>query len=351
MLQQAQEVVSKIILSDRSLFPKLCELQEVPFELDPVFEENPTFSADLFTQIDTVMTSALQEGQPDALLDFHRTLDRCLQLRMSCLRNRQELSYHLYGFTMRMAKAWLNRELTRVDLGQVHGNKSPEVFKEWFLQTLAEHPATDHPLYTYLENKADRAGFAFFVIQEQTVDAGFADLIAMTQVGALSGAKLEMAENLWDEVGAGNPKKAHAALFHQARSFLDIVDVEEADLSWAALACGNLFNILAMHRFYHFSSIGCLAATEMAVAKRFERLVRGAERLSLSKHVIEYYLEHVLSDTKHATGWLENVCLPAISSHVEAASDMAKGILLRLNTSKAYCDCILDRLHTRASAI
>lgn len=349
MLHQSEETVSDVINSDYNLFHTLCGLQDLAIDLDPVFEAHPTLSSKLFAQIDDVTSLALKDGQPDALLDFHSSLHRCLDLRISCLRNKQELSYHLYGFTMRMVNGWLKHELARIKIGHITEMGSDE-FKKWFLQTLAEHSATDHELYTYLEKVVDKAGFAYFVAQEKTVDAGFADLIAMTQVGADSGAKLEMAENYWDEVGAGNPEKAHATLFHQARSLLDIVDENDADLAWASLACGNLLNIFAMHRYYHFSSIGCLAATEMAVAGRFERLVRGAERLCLSKNVIDYYLEHVLSDEKHANGWLENVCLPAIASHPEAASDMAKGILLRLNTSKAYCDCILDLLQTRTFA-
>ena len=48
--------------------------------------------------------------------------------------------------------------------------------------------------------------------QEAAGEAGFDDLVAMTQVKLPTRAKLELARNYWDEMGRGNPKGMHGPM-------------------------------------------------------------------------------------------------------------------------------------------
>ncbi|MCA8887010.1 MAG: iron-containing redox enzyme family protein, partial [Hyphomonadaceae bacterium] len=49
----------------------------------------------------------------------------------------------------------------------------------------------------------------WFVEQEAAGEAGFDDLVAMSQVKMPAPAKLELARNYWDEMGRGNAKGMH----------------------------------------------------------------------------------------------------------------------------------------------
>jgi hypothetical protein len=347
MSNDAHDRVREMIHADDGLYHTVIRLKQLPFDLDPVLEQAPDLRAALFDRADAATALALRDGWPEAKLDFHRALHECLKLRMSKHKNRHEFSYNFTAITTRMIKAWLAHETQKLDGSDLSG-LGPNGFKPWFVQTLAQHPAPDHSLYTYLEERADLRAFKYFVIQEKTVDAEFADLIAQTQVGAGPGSKIEMARNYWDEMGCGNPQREHGALFSGVLSSLDIADVDESKLTWASLAGGNLFAALSSHRFYYHMSVGCIAATEIAVPKRFERIIRGGRRLSVPPAVIEYYQEHVLVDPDHADGWLEEVVVPIVAHEPDAAVDVATGVLLRLNTSKAYCDCLLETLRNGA---
>ncbi len=48
--------------------------------------------------------------------------------------------------------------------------------------------------------------------RKQAGEAGFDDLVAMTQVKLPVSAKLELARNYWDEMGRGNPKGMHGPM-------------------------------------------------------------------------------------------------------------------------------------------
>ena len=52
----------------------------------------------------------------------------------------------------------------------------------------------------------------WFLQQEVAGEAGFDDLVAMTQVKLPCRAKLEMARNYWDEMGQGHGPAMHGAL-------------------------------------------------------------------------------------------------------------------------------------------
>ena len=55
----------------------------------------------------------------------------------------------------------------------------------------------------------------WFLTQEVAGEAGFDDLLAMTQVKMPVTAKLEMARNYWDEMGRGRDTAMHGPLLER----------------------------------------------------------------------------------------------------------------------------------------
>jgi hypothetical protein len=250
--------------------------------------------------------------------------------------------------TVRLSAAWLKDERSQIRTDDVPTD--PEGFSRWFADTMDRHPAPDHPVYEFLEHKATLRGFRYFIAQECTVDAEFADLIAMTQLGAEPSWKLEMAHNYWDEMGAGDPSKNHAAHFSRAAELMELPSGGQMSLLSGALACGSMLTLLAMNRCLNIQSIGALAATELAVPRRFTQVARGGRRLGVPAAVVDYYAMHVEGAEKHAEGWMTNVVAPLIRKSPRHASALAEGVLLRLNTSLAYCDGLLHGLQVREAA-
>jgi hypothetical protein len=53
-----------------------------------------------------------------------------------------------------------------------------------------------------------------YLTQEAAGEAGFDDLVALTQVRLPDRPKMELARNYWDEMGRGNPKGMHGPMLH-----------------------------------------------------------------------------------------------------------------------------------------
>src|SRR5664280_2205465 len=63
--------------------------------------------------------------------------------------------------------------------------------------------------YRWLANEATWPEVVNFLALEGGPDGGFDDLIALCQVGLAGSAKLELAQNFWDEMGDGDPDGVH----------------------------------------------------------------------------------------------------------------------------------------------
>src|ERR1044071_199244 len=69
-------------------------------------------------------------------------------------------------------------------------------------------------------------------------EAGFEDLLAMTQVKMPVQAKLEMARNFWDEMGRGSEKGMHGPMLERLAGFFQLSPTPETVVP-EALALGN----------------------------------------------------------------------------------------------------------------
>ena len=92
---------------------------------------------------------------------------------------------------------------------------NPDGFISWFENLKATGPGQHDRLFPWLAERADRDEMRWFLSQEAAGEAGFDDLVAMTQVKLPARAKLELARNYWDEMGRGNAKGMHGPMLGQ----------------------------------------------------------------------------------------------------------------------------------------
>src|SRR4051812_5336552 len=100
-------------------------------------------------------------------------------------------------------------ELRRVQQRSAQVPRDPDAFIAWF-EGLREHgPGQRDPLFAWLATEASLRAMRWFLEQEVAGEAGFEDLVALTQVKMPPRAKLELARNYWDEMGQGHERGMH----------------------------------------------------------------------------------------------------------------------------------------------
>src|ERR1700761_7756205 len=88
-------------------------------------------------------------------------------------------------------------------------------FIAWFEALKAQGPGQWDPLFAWLETEADLDQMKWFLTQEAAGEAGFDDLVALTQVKLPPRAKLELARNYWDEMGRGAMGGMHGPMLER----------------------------------------------------------------------------------------------------------------------------------------
>jgi hypothetical protein len=175
----------------------------------------------------------------------------------------------------------------------------------------------------------------WFLAQEAAGEAGFDDLVALTQVRCPVRAKLEMARNYWDEMGRGHERGMHGLLLGAAVRELDLEPSVDKTV-WEALALSNLMAALASNRRYAYQSIGALGAIEMTAPGRVAHVNAGLKRLGVSTEARAYFQLHAGLDIQHSKAWNEEVIYSLVEADARAARPLAEGALMRL-ASGARC--------------
>jgi hypothetical protein len=168
----------------------------------------------------------------------------------------------------------------------------------------------------------------WFLGQEVAGEAGFEDLVALTQVKLPSQPKLEMARNYWDEMGQGNTGGMHGPMLeHLSRELA--LDVSAP--VWESLALGNLMAALASNRHYAYQSVGALGVIELTAPSRAEKVNAGLKRLGVRGDVRRYFALHATLDIRHSEAWDREVIRPLVQGAPQVARAIAEGALMRLN--------------------
>jgi hypothetical protein len=204
-----------------------------------------------------------------------------------------------------------------------------DAFIVWFERLRESGPGQGDPLFPWLERAASLEQMRWFVEQEVAGEAGFDDLLALTQVKMPEQAKLEMARNYWDEMGRGRSKGMHGPMLARLAQHLDVHPTPESVVP-EALALGNMMVALARHRAYAFHSIGALGVIEMTAPTRAGYVDRGLRRLGLPAKKRHYFALHAVLDVRHSECWNREVLRPLVREDARRAHAIGEGALLRL---------------------
>ncbi|MFT7836790.1 iron-containing redox enzyme family protein [Saccharothrix sp. BKS2] len=251
-----------------------------------------------------------------------------------------EGSVVINGILTALERATIAAEDAAVDWAVVDAAPTtPAEYLSWLKQSARGHRVFKHPYYMkFIRNHATAAHLRKYVIQESVVDGRFDDLLALMQVGTAGPAKMEIANNFWDEMGNGKPAEVHTTLFNQLYDVFDITPQElEDSLTATALLSGNLAVLLCRYRRFYPEAVGFLGMTEWLVPDRFVQVVGAWERLGLPEVGIVYHRLHITVDSQHAAGWFHNIVSPSADS-AYMRRGIARGTLWRLNSSARYLD-------------
>ena len=211
-------------------------------------------------------------------------------------------------------------------------------FIEWFEAQKHCGPGQFDRLFDYLAEAADYDQLRWFIQQEIAGEAGFDDLVALTQLKLPVQAKLELARNYWDEMGRGKASSMHGPLLDRLAQEFALVETPINELVWEALALSNLLIGLAANRRFAFHSLGALGAIELTSPTRATKVAEGLERVGISRHATYYFRLHATVDITHGQDWQREVLEPLVRENPGVAVHLAEGVLMRLNAGARSFD-------------
>jgi hypothetical protein len=208
-------------------------------------------------------------------------------------------------------------------------------FVAWFEALQHDGPGQDDPLFPWLAEEATAEEFRFYLQQEAAGEAGFDDLVALTQVKVPAVPKMELANNYWDEMGRGNPRGMHGPMLDGVVEELGLEPAIETT-AWESLALANGMTAMATSRRYAWHSVGALGAIELTAPGRSRAVADGLKRLGFGKSITRYFDLHAVLDVKHSEDWNAKVITPLVAEDPRRATAIAEGALIRL-TAGARC--------------
>ena len=209
----------------------------------------------------------------------------------------------------------------------------PDGFVAWFEALEQTGPGQHDPLFEWLAEAAPLDALRWFLRQEAAGEAGFDDLVALTQVKLPARAKLELARNYWDEMGRGNAKGMHGPMLQRLTVALDL-DPRIETTVWESLALANAMTAMAATRRYAWHAVGALGAIELTAPGRSARTAQGLRRLGRSADERRYFDLHAVLDVKHSEAWNVEAIRPLVEQDPRRATAMAEGALIRLECGK-----------------
>ena len=202
-------------------------------------------------------------------------------------------------------------------------------FIAWFETLEQTGPGQHDPLFDWLAEEAPLDALRWFLRQEAAGEAGFDDLVALTQVKLPARAKLELARNYWDEMGRGNIKGMHGPMLHRLSEALDL-DPQIETTVWQSLALANAMTAMATTRRYAWHAVGALGVIELTAPGRSAKTAQALRRLGRSADERRYFDLHAVLDVKHSEAWNAEAIRPLVEEDPRRARAMAEGALIRL---------------------
>lgn len=202
-------------------------------------------------------------------------------------------------------------------------------FIDWFEGLSDTGPGQNDTLFPWLAEQASREDLRWFFEQEAAGEAGFDDLVAMTQIKLPNQAKLELARNYWDEMGCGNAKGMHGPMLQIVAEALDVDPTIQSTVP-ESLALANAMTGMASSRRYAWHSVGALGVIELTAPGRSALVAKGLRRIGLSNRQRRYFDLHAVLDVKHSETWNREALRPLVEEDSRRATAIAEGALMRL---------------------
>jgi hypothetical protein len=210
-------------------------------------------------------------------------------------------------------------------------------FIAWFEDLKATGPGQHDPLFDWLEEAATLDELRWFLRQEAAGEAGFDDLVALTQVKLPTLPKLELARNYWDEMGRGAEGGMHGPMLERTTVGLDLQPAID-DTLWQSLALANTMTAIATTRRYAYHSVGALGVVELTAPSRVAKVAAGLRRLGVAPKFRKYFDLHAILDVKHSEDWNREALRPLVGEHPECVAALAEGALMRLECGRRCFD-------------
>jgi len=228
---------------------------------------------------------------------------------------------------------FLDAELAAVRERASAAPRTAEGFIQWFEQLQVTGPGQGDPLFPWLATAANLEELRWFLKQEISGEAGFDDLVALTQLRMPEQAKLELARNYWDELGRGHARGMHGPMLQRLADELRLGD-EPVEVVWQSVALANAMVGLAANRRYAYQAIGALGVVELTAPGRSAMVNQGLKRCGIAAHARQYFALHATLDVKHSEAWNREVLRSLVGEQPEVAPWIAEGALVRLEAGR-----------------
>jgi hypothetical protein len=200
--------------------------------------------------------------------------------------------------------------------------------------------------YRWLADTADWPQLVEFLALEGGPDGGFDDLVAACQVGLRGSAKLELAQNYWDEMGGGDPDAVHTVLHERLVAAIGMPRLPREQLPVEALERAALGGLLATNRWLQPEMLGALGLLELQAGPRCRMVLRAFDRLGAPEDAYPFYVEHAEVDPRHGKDWVEKAIAPLVAEHPGWGPRIVKGAWWRSSVNLAFFDALHSSLTT-----
>lgn len=230
----------------------------------------------------------------------------------------------------RLEGRFLERERRVVAERAAAAPTDPSGFAAWFDALRDEGPGQHDPLFDFIARHASLEQMQWLLVQELATEAGFEDMVALTQRRMPTRIKLELARNYWDEMGRGKANGMHGPMLDALAETLGVSHAPPTDVAWESLALGNTLMGLAYHRRFAYHSLGALGVIELTAPSRAVKIVEGLERLGIDGPAARYFRLHAVVDIRHAQTWRDEILVPLVTADPSVVPHIAQGALMRL---------------------
>jgi hypothetical protein len=326
-------------------------------DLDRCIARDHNFFGAFMAQLQRTLDDAFGRRQTRALFEIHKSL-YCLYEQNFATPANPQAANQFHPFLLRIRndieRAWEQFETRRARVASTDIPGDATSFSRFFKESCAQHRLSRHALFDYLEFKASRDEIVDFFLHDSALILRFCDLVSLAMIGADDEVRAELAANLWDEMGNGDPALRHTVLFRRLLNYVgynrggeDTVSTENyvGIHDWQGYAGYNLHLFFSLHRRNYFKSVGCLGSSEFMDGGQYTKILRGCRRVGLEDmERLAYYSSHVEIDAQHGETWLAKVLVPLVLKYPQARAEIVLGAEMRLNVTADYYDSILVKL-------